>query len=247
MYKVCAYLLLRLYGEVHLITDKRGAKFLKDIPFTTVDTSLDNLPKELSLMVPSLGKIYGYKLLADKGEPFFYLDADVIMTQKLPEDFVNADVFVEHKQNFAFYEYDVLELYNLVPNKYLFSKKLPLEAYNLSVFGGKDFEFIKFYTNFAMDFTLDKKNADLIKNNYWKNFLCPATTIEQYFLSICLTIKGKTPKVLVELPDDKGIKDNMKLLEERTSKIGYLHLWDKKYDPEAEALIKNLSFKIFKK
>ena len=226
MYKVCAYLLLRLYGEVHLITDKRGAKFLKDIPFTTVDTSLENLPKDIGILW-SAGKIYSYKLLADKKELFAHIDADVFMTKKLPEDLVNSDVFSGHKEFNVFFRYGVKEFFDVIPNKYLLAEKLPDTSYSMCIFGGRDFDFIKYYSEIALKAILDKENIKAIKNHYFEAYHYPACITEQYFLTIASEVKGKNIKVLINNLDEQSDHDS---IQKKGLPFEYLHLCQSKHD-----------------
>ena len=245
MYKVCAYLLLRLYGEVHLITDKRGAKFLKDIPFTTVDISLENLPKDMGI-IWSAGKIYSYKLLADKKEPFFHLDADVIMTQKLPEDLVNSDVFVQNKEFNVFDAYGVLEFFNLIPNKYFLAEKLSNTSYNMGVFGGKDFEFIKYYSETALRAALDQDNLRAIRNHYFTEYHYPACIFEQYFLTLAAQIKNKNVTTFITIKEELDlIYELMPVIEKRSIPMGYFHLWNAKNDKSKRDFYDKIGAKIF--
>jgi hypothetical protein len=122
LYKLSAHLLLVNYGEVHLVTDKEGKERLKNIPFTSINTSLEILPKNLKVLW-SLGKVLAYKIISEKGEPFFHIDNDVFLFKKLPEEILNKEVITQHKEEDAHYFYEVNSFTENIPNKFYLEKE----------------------------------------------------------------------------------------------------------------------------
>lgn len=252
LYKVCALALLRLYGEVHLVTDKRGAIFLKKIPFTTVDTSLENLPKNIDILW-SLGKIYTYKIMADKGEPFFHVDHDLILGSKLPEDFINSEVFASHHEYKAFWEYEVREFYNIIINKYYMKNILPEIAYNTCIFGGRDLEFIKHYSSEVMRLSLDEKNIKAIQKHLFSRWWSPACIIEQYGLSSISALKNKNITTLLNVSEKEyntTFSNNTldEMLDKKFKELNCFHLMGKKHskeDSKEKKIINAIGQKVF--
>lgn len=241
-YKMSTFFLLKHYGEAHLITDNRGAEFLKKIPFTSVDTSLESLPKECSI-IWSLGKLLSYKIISEKGEPFFHIDNDVFLVNKLPENFLNQDLFVQHEEFYAFYEYGVKDFFNIIPNKYLLGEMLPDRSHNFGVFGGQDFKFINKFANAALRLPLDKANLYAIHNNNFEFHHTPSTIIEQYQFSIFCLLHHRWPKPLIDLSDrkDKNNKENQEIVTQRAESIKYFHFWTEKHSEKRVNLIKQIN------
>lgn len=240
LYKMSAFFLLKHYKEVHLITDNEGAKFLEKIPFTSVDTSLEILPKEYDILW-SLGKLYAYKIISEKGDPFFHTDCDVFLVKKLEDSFLKEDVFVQHEEFYAFYEYQVKELFNVVNNKYLLGKFLPDSAYNLGIFGGNNLEFINKFAIEALKLPLDNYNYRAIGKHCFKFHHTSACTIEQYQFSIFCSINNIKPKVLIDLSDRKefDIKGNQGIIESRAAEIEYFHFWSDKWGDDKRQSFKD--------
>jgi hypothetical protein len=235
-YKMSAFFLLKHYKEVHLITDFEGAYFLKNIPFTSVDTSLEILPKKYDIMW-SLGKLYTYQVISERGDPFFHIDSDVFLVNKLNESFLKEKVFVQHEEFYAFYEYQIKELFNIVQNKHLLGKILPDNAYNFGIFGGNDVEFINKFAIEALKLPLD--NYDIIGKHCFKFHHTPACAIEQYQFSIFCSINNIIPKTLIDLSDRKEFnnKENEQTVESRARDIKYFHFWNEKFSNKRTDLV----------
>lgn len=229
-YKMSAFFVLKHYKEVHLITDLDGADFLKNIPFTSVNTCLEELPKHLNILW-SLGKLYAYQALAKKGEPFFHVDNDVFLVNKLPDSFLKEDLFVQHEEFYAFHEYDVQGFFNAIPNKYILGKLLPTKAYNMGVFGGNDVKFINQFAEEALKVCLDKENGSAIRGTNFKFHYTPASTVEQYIFSILCHLNQRNPKPLIDLSDRDqfGNTGNIEVIEKRLADIKYFHFWTEKH------------------
>jgi hypothetical protein len=241
-YKMSAFLLLKHYKEAHLITDFQGAEFLNKIPFTSVDTCLEDLPEHCSILW-SLGKLYAYKNISKKGDPFFHIDHDVFLVNKLSEAFIKEDLFVQHEEFYAFYEYDIQGFFNCIPNKYILGKFLPTKAYNMGIFGGQDVEFINKFASEGLKVCLDKQNLEAIKNNNFKYHYTPCLATEQYIFSVMCHLNNKNPKPLIELSDRKnnGNSDNIEIIEKRGEHIKYFHFWTEKYSDKRIHLINKIN------
>jgi hypothetical protein len=228
VYKISANLLLKIYGEANLITDFEGAKLLKDIRFTKVDTYLEDLPINCN-KAWSLGKVYACKILAEEKKPFFIIDPDTFLTKKLPQKLNDAGVFAQNLEYSAFYDYQVFEFFNSIKNKYILEEKLPLSAYNCAILGGNDFDFFKFYTKSVFEILLDEENLNNIKNHDYKSYSAPTWILEQYLLNLCAEITCKKIETLVNLEDRKhyNINQNLQILHKRFPP-GYFHLHDQK-------------------
>jgi len=168
MHQLSLHYALKHYGKVHLYTDEEGAERLKELPFTSVSTELKDLPKVNTYW--SLGKIYAYKLLADKKQPFLHLDSDVFLFEPLPEQLLNSRVFAQHLEgqpgvgvNEKYLLKHFYEVFTYAPFVYT----EPSFAPNMGIFGGTDTDFIGRYAMTALKFCLDQSKA-LIQDFLWK-------------------------------------------------------------------------------
>jgi len=171
MWKLSIALAKKHYKEVHLITDDLGKQILQDIPFTTVDTSLNNVPP-LS-KVWALGKIYAYQKAAQQG-PFLHLDADVFLWKPLPSKLLKSKIFTQSPDFPIFKEsgeyneqYNVKALqkvFGVIPPiwiKYTNNLVENLIPYNMGIFGGTDVKSITEYCNFVIGMVNDKSLINL--------------------------------------------------------------------------------------
>lgn len=182
------------YKNVHLITDKRCLPFFEKLGYTNITTELDELNNSLKKANYNwaLGKLYSYKKLAEKGIPFVHLDYDVFIWKPLlnvcwrspviVQSIENPETFYYDKKTFAqIYGLDLYKQYGA--KKYL--KKYNFEelmAYNMGIFGGADLDFIKKYSEEAIQFSLDEKNeyvSRVMKQVNSSTFPC---VCEQYLL-----------------------------------------------------------------
>ena len=191
LHQLSLHYALKHYGKVHLYTDDEGAEMLKDLPFTSVSTELNDLPKVNENW--ALGKIYAYKLLADKGEPFLHLDSDVFLFEPLPEQLLASRVFaqnIEGQPDVGINEFYMLkhfyDIFTYAPFKYT----EPSFAANMGIFGGTDTDFIGRYAMTSLSFCLDISKV-FIQNALWNRVAkltnqptdwVKAAIPEQYFL-----------------------------------------------------------------
>jgi hypothetical protein len=239
LYKISFKLAKKFFPRIHLVTDKNGEKLLKDINYTSVDTSLENLPKHISILW-SLGKIMTYKIAADQGKPFMHMDGDVFLMKELPDSlFKNCDIFCQHKEFRAFNHYKVLQFFNTIPNKEHFADRLPEDAFNMGIFGGSNLKFIKKYAESALKIGLDEKNINNIRNTYFEYPFIPACCIEQYYLSILVELNNIKVNCLIDMPKehDPDKYEYKEFLARNSNKLGYFHFWQGKYTKDKKLFL----------
>jgi hypothetical protein len=219
MYHLSAFLLKNIYGEVHLITDLKGKEKLSKIKsFSSIDTSLEILPKDLRI-VWSLGKIYSYKLIAEKNEPFIHIDNDVFLFKELPDDIILNDLIVQHSEEDAYDFYEVEDFTKRIPNPFYLEKHKIHYGANMSIFGGYNIEFIKFYAEEALKLAIDKDNQEFLKNSFFNKNFIPACIVEQYYMSLLANIHDVEVKYMLNGWEDFG---------DKAEHLGFCHLWGAK-------------------
>jgi len=170
-----------VFGEVNLVTDKKGKEVLIDelqLPYASVSTDLeqklDHYPPELF----ALAKIFTYSIQTG---PFLHLDSDVFIWHKPDDSFLNSPLMAQNiDKNLGLYLKALNEInrcFTYVPP--VFSREdyagKDIYASNAGLLGGYDLDFIKEYCHQAFDF-IDKNKSDLDKLNIGSlNFI-----IEQY-------------------------------------------------------------------
>ncbi|MHA4808598.1 DUF6734 family protein [Flavitalea flava] len=175
--------LKELYGEVELITDKKGKKVLIDtlgLPYSKVSTSLegtlDHYPKELW----ALAKVHSYSI---QKEPFIHIDGDVFLWQPFNRDLLHAPVISQNQElNLFFYKTILDEVnanFSYIPEYFsqIHYENKDIRSSNAGIIGGNDLGFIAKYCRNAFDF-IDRNMNCLQKVNTGNlNFL-----FEQYLL-----------------------------------------------------------------
>jgi hypothetical protein len=166
---------LHSYGNIHLITTLEGKEFLKDIPYTSVEIFDENIEQiDLSMTelvgeypdVWALSKMIAYYQIAKKKKPFFHIDYDVFLFNRLPEEYNTADLVVQHIENtnmINFY-YDLDQFEKHVGDKFFYDPNKKL-AFNCGIFGGNNFDAIISYFQESMKLLLSPKNEV-----YWKYY-----------------------------------------------------------------------------
>ena len=231
MHKLCVYLINKIYGECHLMTDKRGKEMLKNLPFTTISTDLEII-SNVKTHNWALGKLYTYFILSKYGINFLHVDYDVFLWKPLPDFFIQQPILaqsVDYHTNFYCEEIFQKE----AKNKYLANKINKNEiAYNMGVFGGKDLDFISKYSESAIELTLDKQNENCftsMKNCFRSSVAC---FCEQMYLRIAEQHYNKKINCLF------GNERDEKVMERLAVQYGYTHLIGGKSDPIAHKKIK---------
>lgn len=236
MWKLSTALAKKHYKEVHLITDTLGKDILKDIPFTTVDTYLDNVPPFQKIW--ALGKIYAYQKAAQQG-PFLHIDADVFLWKPLPKKLLTADVFTQSPDFEIFnvfgdynaqYDVGTLRQYSeIIPEswtKHMNNLADNFYAYNMGIFGGKNTKAILDYCDFVLQMINDPRFTDL-----WNS----TTTVE--LAKSCLLEQANLAIFAKE--NDLKVKTFMKDLEDSTNVTyqAYTHLMTGKDLPQIKEAV----------
>jgi hypothetical protein len=183
----------RHYPDTVLITDRPGKKLLIEqlrLPFANVSTELERLDGADPGWW-ALGKLVAYSL---QDQPFVHLDSDVFLWKRLPPHLLNSPVFTQYPEGF----YDNDPHYRPQDIEWAFgqqSTRLPLEweraranrshfpAENCGILGGSNVEFLRFYSQTAVDLILRPENAAAWSRLHDKR--CYNVVVEQFFLSAC--------------------------------------------------------------
>lgn len=237
MHKLSALLALKNYGNITLITTNIGKELLSTIPYTNIelfDPEVDLNFKQTW----SISKLFAYRQIIKKNEPFFHIDYDVFLFKKMPNWFETAKVVYQHNEDSKYlneyYKFDMF--FQNCKNTYNSNPSINY-AYNLGIFGGTDIKSISFYIESAFELLYDSEN----KKNYWFNEEIPlyhgtkATIVEQWYLACCLNKLGVMPTPL--LPDNYKLNDD-------AIKLGYCHVWGAKHKEEVHKKIANKIKKI---
>ena len=215
------------FKEIELVTDSEGWEIIKklNLPFTSVKTILDDIPKEQHGFW-ALGKIYAYKA---QDKPFVHLDNDAILWKGLPEWAQKSDVFVQNTEDEKWFE-DVYmpevnhakKILKYFPPNWNITK----EAFCTGIFGGTNIEFIQEYCNEALRFINDKKNKSGWESIINKGSYC--IIFEQYILA-CI---AQNKKANVTFFDKHLIKENLE-------NLGYTHIWGAKKEAGIEKILED--------
>lgn len=228
LHKISAFYAKKHFGEIHLITDSYSKKFFKDISWTSVSIELETVPVDYP-EVWSLSKLYAYKEICRRGDPFIHVDGDVILWKPLPDHVINAEVFVQCPENLIFHSY-LIDLFIKECTELHLLKNLPDHSFNLGIFGGSNLTFMKNYTEQAIRFILDPENEYFWKHyksktNFWKAILA-----EQLFFAGAAKHYDQKITTLFDLwPSEK-----------MCSEKGYSHLMVAKKHPEVIEKINTL-------
>ena len=218
MFKLSLHLLRLYFREVHLVTDNEGARYLEDLPFTSIDTRLEKEVPEGYRMMWVLGKLLTYKLAAERGDSFIHVDNDVFLFQKIPDHILLNPVIAQHEERGAYHFYEAEFFINSLVNKYLFNEKKIDYAANTGVFGGLNLDFIHYYATEALKAATDPENKKVICNTFYRQNFSPPCMIEQYYLSLLAELKGVNVTYFLEL---NSLQDN-------AQKLKFVHVWDAK-------------------
>ena len=230
MHKLSALTALKNHGNITLITTERGKEFLKDIPYTNIELFEEEIPYEYS-RVWAISKLFAYKQIVNKNQPFLHIDYDVFLFKKLPDNIMNADVICQNIED----EYCVNGTYCLpsflenCKNKYLLDGSLKY-AYNVGIFGGNNISAIKYYVDEVMKLLFDQYNKDFwVNENHNNNHWFYSVIVEQLYLSYCMKKININPTVLFESYP----------YEPKSKELGYTHLMGMKNCRETMEKVKN--------
>lgn len=190
------------YKDINLITDELGEKEFKYIGWNSISKSLESIDEKYK-DVWSLGKLKAYMEIAKKGEPFFHIDHDFLITRPLESAVLNANIVVEGEENIYHYYYNLDYFDRTCPNKYLAECNYVDKAYTCGIFGGHDLIFIYEYSSSAYKMATDRLNEKyfLMPDEFHKKICLnyrsfnKATIPEQYYLAASLKKWNKTPLI----------------------------------------------------
>lgn len=230
------------YKKVHLVTDKKGSELLKDLPFESISLDLNDLDDINSGKVWSLGKIYTYYKIAEKG-PFLHLDSDVLLWEPLPVDLLNSEIFTQ-SLDFDLYEDYSIKKFNrqydlnflkvmglgFIPDPWqeLIDNKKEIQIYNVGIFGGQNTNFIKGYAEFALNMIKNEKYKKLFESDYHHSLygdaiLANSCCLEQLNLSLFnekyYNLKINTLLKDMSDPDNRSFKKYTHLLRTKSNKM----------------------------
>jgi protein involved in ribonucleotide reduction len=248
MVKLCSFLIRKHYGSpLVLLTDSYSKDLFKDCyHIDEIRTSLDELNEDLGDKITynwAIGKLYAYKQIAEKNEPFLHVDYDVFLFKPLPDFILNKDLVVQNMEDYIFFgsKKTFLQSYNVylfdeyVKNRHEFPHRLlnrNIFPYNVGIFGGTNCGFISQYANKAIEFTLDPQNNELCRALYQFNRSSPATFIEQYYLSV-LAQKYNVPVFCL-------LEGTGEDCDKQALKYGYTHLTLAKSESKVQDKVKEL-------
>ena len=215
------------FKEIELVTDSEGWEIIKklNLPFTSVKTILDDIPKEQHGFW-ALGKIYAYKA---QDKPFVHLDNDAILWKGLPDWALNSEVFVQNTEDEKWFEDVYMPEVNHANQTLKYfppNWNITKEAFCTGIFGGTNIEFIQEYCNEALRFINDKKNKSGWNSITNKGSYC--IIFEQYILACIAQNKG----VDVTFFDKHLNKENLEAL-------GYTHIWGAKKEAGIEKILED--------
>jgi len=199
LHKLCAFYLKKNFKEVYFITDSESLPYFKDIKFSSISVDFDDLPKEYG-ETWSLNKLFAYKKIAQKGDPFFHVDYDVILWQGIEDRLKKADIFAQSREDDSYHWYEVKKFEKNCPNLHLVEKISVVDGINVGIIGGNDIEFLYNYSNSALELILDPMNKDFWLNyNRFDKSWSKAVISEQYYLAVCEKYYNK--KIEMVFPD----------------------------------------------
>ena len=231
MHKLSVLLAKLNYGNITLITTLKGKELLGDLPYTNIELFEDHIDPRLS-DTWSISKMYAYKQIIKKEEPFYHIDYDVFLFKRMPEWFENSPVVyqnIEAEGYNEFYNFDIF--FENCKNLYVGDTSVRY-AYNMGIFGGRDFDSLQFYIDEAFKLFFDPQNLE----TWWLKLGlpiahgCKSTLIEQWYLACCLKKLGITPTPLF-----KGEHE----FDTTAIEYGYCHVWGEKHNDEIHEKIKD--------
>jgi len=200
-----------IFGEISLVTDKKGKEILIDqlrLPYSTVSMDLENRLDDYHPLLFALAKIFTYSIQTG---PFLHLDSDVYFWRKPSANLLNSALIAQNiDKNLPFYYQtlnDINQHFNYIPAGFLREnyETKDLYASNAGIIGGNNPEFFEEYRRQAFEF-IDKNKNDLGKFNAGRlNFI-----FEQYLFYL-LADKHNIPVAYLKDPvEDPIFKDYIK-------------------------------------
>jgi hypothetical protein len=220
--------LRKVYGEVELVTDKRGKALLVEamqLPYTRVDTSLEDI-RHCDPDLWAMGKLHVFKL---QKRPFLHVDGDVFIWERFPQRIEDASLVAQNEEcNFSFYKQVLSQLIELdcyIPPSVRENYEAggDINAYNAGIIGGHQLSFFKDYVHEAILF---------VERNKGKLQLLPAGQLNAFYeqhLYYCLAKQqGLTVEYYTHTKDKTVVNRQFKGLHEFNGAPetgSYIHLF----------------------
>lgn len=171
-----------IYGNCELITDSAGANAVKSlgIPYDKVTLELDSIPSAVPPSLWAYGKIVAYSL---QTEPFWHIDCDSIILEKMPS-LESADVVYQYEESPAVINWGACYPMTSVMNSASY-KPVGWDTYNtdkkalcMGIFGGNNLDAIHAYAEDVIHVVTGSENVAFWQSRpWWNNF---NVTIEQH-------------------------------------------------------------------
>lgn len=204
------------YDKIILITDSNGKEIYKDLPWSEVWVELNDVPIKYS-KIWCLGKLFAYRKILEKGEPFIHIDYDFFINKKIPDEILNSKVLVQSKEYVLGGGHPLLDKATYFTD--YFYKSCPVRnfaqniksdlAYNCGIIGGTDLNFFDFYIKSSIDMILNPKNEKFwLESNHLPYYTLPCLS-EQYYLGVCSLFLNRKVTCFFEAFDNgELIKNN---------------------------------------
>lgn len=159
-----------LFGEINLVTDKKGKEILVDLlqlPYSQVTTQLEQVLDDYPSSVWALAKLYTYSMQTGA---FLHLDGDVFLWKKPGDEWLSSVLVAQNlDKNLGLYRDTLNEINNqftYIPSALRKENYEHRDIYasNAGLLGGNHPDFFKTYCRLAFDF-IDKNKDDLNKLN----------------------------------------------------------------------------------
>ena len=214
------------YPETTLCTDDFGASLLIEqlgLPFDHCSFGL-NRCEDIDPGWWAAGKLAAY---AEQTEPFVHIDSDVYLWKRLPERMEQASVFAQNPEWLVANEscYDPASLETALrrspdwwlPVEWHWYRSQEKQQYApcCGILGGTDTEFLRKYSETALQILRDTRNAKALEAYTEK--ISQTILIEQYLLGACIDYSRMAPEFLFDSTSDA-------MDEHKTNEAGYTHL-----------------------
>lgn len=160
------------YDQLELVTDQAGYELLIEkmrLPYTNVRVELDRL-NDYHPELWALGKIYAYSI---QEQPFIHADGDVYIWEKFDDEFENAPLLCQHREESGhynrFYQRAFMDMalhLEFIPEVLhrSIARNNCVKALNAGILGGCDLAFYKEYSMKVLEF-VDRNIGGIPKIN----------------------------------------------------------------------------------
>ncbi|QXV63900.1 hypothetical protein INP83_12375 [Mucilaginibacter sp. 21P] len=220
--------LRRFYKDVELVTDEAGKKLLIDqlnLPYTKVTVVLDNI-NDYHPDLWALGKLYSYNI---QEEPFLHIDGDIYIWKPFEPALLRSGLIAQHLEKGHSYYVKVMKMVDehipYLPETLInYRKNNPaINAFNTGLFGGCDVEFIRKYSERAIQFVND--NIDYLN----RISIGPFNTIYEQVLFLCMANEHHKPvHLFTSTIGEKNVNDEINSLanfRKAPAGVPYIHLF----------------------